>query len=189
MKLNNNIAVLLLLLFIVGCSSTSEISKNEDKSQTIDTSDKNITSGKIELTVPYNWSEIKDNSNSIFEIWLINNEANAVISFIPINLNKELNLGNIETKLNIIEDLLISKKKNSGEDFRIVKQESFSSRYQMKEIKYMIDDNLQNSILFGENETFYECLSYFSKEYNPSDEETEKLFETQRQIVNELIIK
>ena len=59
----------------------------------------------------------------------------------------------------------------------------------MKEITYMIDDYLQNSILFGENDTFYECLSYFSKEFNPSDEEIEKLFETQRLIVNELIIK
>ena len=187
MTLYYNIAFLLISLFFFGCSSTSEITKNNDKLETIDTSDKSITTNKIELTVPYNWTEIKDNNNSIFEIWLINNEANAVISFIPINLNKELNLGDVSAKLNIIEELLISKKKSSGEDFSIIEQESFSSRYQMKTLKYLIDDQLQNSILFGE--IFYECLSYFSKDYNPSEEEIDNLFEKQRQIVDELIIK
>lgn len=189
MKLHYNITILILLLLFFGCSSTSEIPKNEDNLQTIDTSDKNITSSKIELTIPYNWSEIKDNNNTTFEIWLVNNEENAVISFIPINLNKDLNLGDISSTLNIIEELLISKKKSSGKDFSIVEQESFSLRYPIKSLRYLIDDQLQNSIIFGENETFYECLAYFSKEYNPSDEEINDLFEKQIEIVNELVIK
>ena len=189
MKLYYNSIFFLLFLFIVGCSSTSETSINDIKFLSSSSTPKNITSTNIEITIPYNWIEIKDNNNSIFEIWLINNKANAVIAFIPINLNTELNLDDLSTKLTTIEEMLIFKKKNSGHAFSIIEEEFLSSNYQMRSIKYLIDDELQNSIIFGNNERFYECLTYFSKEYKPSNEDIEELFETQKQIVDDVIFK
>lgn len=66
---------------------------------------------------------------------------------------------------------------------KLLKKKSEETNHQIKSIKFGIDDSIQNSVLFGNENYFYECLAYFKKEYRPDLSETELLIEIQEQIV------
>ena len=57
------------------------------------------------------------------------------------------------------------------------------------ELRMMVDNNFQNSIIFGENENYFECLAYFLEGYEPTDEEIAQLLNDQAQFVTECKIK
>jgi hypothetical protein len=176
------ISILISLFLISGCSSSIEIAKSNNKSN-----HKSITthtaSSNLGITIPSGWREIKDNHEQLFDIWLVNDQNNAVICFIPIYLSDELIKKPFEEKLNIIEQIVINNKKSSGEDFQFVQEKNEVTKYQMKSIKFEFEDDIKNSILFGSKNNFYECLAYFKNDYNPTHTEIERLIKIQEKIV------
>jgi hypothetical protein len=189
MKLFNLFLISFLVLIFIGCSSSTESTKTDETSFIADSSPKIITSDNINIIIPPGWKEIEDNNEQIFEIWLINKFENAVIAFIPISLSHNLESSSEQSELDIIEQILITKKKNSGVDFELIEERVIGSDYENKSIMYLLDDKYQNSILFGNGIKYYECIAYFHDEYLPSDEEVKDLFATQQEIVSKTFFK
>ena len=117
MKLFNLFFISLLVLIFFGCSSSTETTKTDETDQISDSSPKIITSDNINIIIPPGWKEIEDNNEQVFEIWLINKFENAVIAFIPINLSHNLESSSEQSEFDIIEQILITKKKTSGRRF------------------------------------------------------------------------
>jgi hypothetical protein len=174
-------------MLFIGCSSSTETTKTDETDLNTDSPPKLITSDNIKIIIPPDWKEIEDNNEQIFEIWLINKNENAVIAFIPINLSHKPESSEVQSDFNIIEQILITKKQNSGYDFELIEEKVISSEYQNKSFLYLLDDRNQNSILFGNGSKYYECLAYFHEEYLPTEEEIEELFNTQQEIVSNAI--
>lgn len=189
MKLHNLLLITLVASLFISCSSSTETSKKGETNAIDDSSPKLITSDNINIKIPPNWREIADNNEPIFEIWLINKFENAVISFIPINLTHNLVSSDEQSELEIIKQIILTKKQNSGFDFELIEEKVIESEYENKSIKYLVDDKYHNSILFGNGTKYYECLAYFHEDYLPSEEEIEKLFTTQQEIVRKVIFK
>jgi hypothetical protein len=182
------ISILISLFIISGCSSSTEIAKNYNKSK-----HKAITthtaSSNLGITIPSGWREIKDNHEQLFDIWLVNDQNNAVICFIPIYLSDDLKNKPFEENLKIIEQIVIINKQSNGEDFQIVQEKKEVTNYQIKSIKFKFEDDIKNSIIFGSENKFYECLAYFKNNYNPSPIEIERLIKIQEKIVKDSSFK
>lgn len=189
MKLSNLLFISVFFIIVISCSSTTETTKADESDINSDSSPKLITSDNINIQIPPDWKEIEDNNEPFFEIWLINKNENAVIAFIPINLSHDLNTSDERSEFDIIEQIILTKKQNSGLDFELIEEKLIEAQYENKSIRYLLDDKYQNSILFGNGTKYYECLAYFHQEYLPTEEEIEELFITQQEIVNNVIFK
>lgn len=177
-----------MIAVIVSCSSTQESVKFE-KHPTIKRIPSHTSSRHLDVKIPIGWREIKDNREQLFDIWLVNDENNATISFIPINLADNLLQNTEEEKLAIIEKIVINKKKSIIDDFEIVEQKEMNFNQISKSIKFLMNGDIQNSIIYGNGKNYYECLAYFSEKHSPEEEEIEYLIEIQKQIVSKSIIK
>lgn len=176
----------LAIFIFIGCSSSKETTKeitSENKTMS------KVTSKNLLLKIPDNWREINDNYNPLFEIWLINNDKNSVIGFIPIHFSDEIENYNVEEKIDMIEKLIIAKKKNVSDKLEILKKNSIIFKYPNKSFSYNIDNQFQSSIIFGNGNVFYECIAYFDKSYAPELEEIDNLINIQYKLVSESRIK
>jgi hypothetical protein len=173
-------------LLILSCSSSKETSQQNNEA---DASESVITSSHLKIIVPSNWQEINDNYDRLFEIWLVREDNNAVISFIPIHLTDKIDINNETDKLSLMEKIILAKKERNNSDFKLIESKSFPAKYFNKSNKYYLGDQLQNSIIFGNNEVYYECLLYFNNKYEPEESEIDNLIELQQKIIFESIIK
>ena len=172
-----------LILFIIGLIGCGTSTEQFEKIETIDYRSDSVGSANLSLTIPSGWKEIDDNKEKIFDIWLVNEENNASICFIPIHLDKRFNEKSDADKHSFVVDLLLNKKRSTASDFEVVfKQENF--RNNITTIRYITDGNLQNSIIFGKGELFYECLAYSDINSNLSQSDLEEIFIIQNEIVN-----
>ena len=190
MKLFNFSLILIVALTLLGCSSSTETAKVSETTNVSDTSPKLISSNNIKIKIPPDWKEIADNHEQLFEIWLINKLENAVIAFIPINLiNYTLDTTSEQSEFETIIHIILTKKQNSGLDFEMIDEKIIPSEFENKSIKYLLDEQYQNSILFGYGSKYYECLAYFHEEYLPTEDEIEELFATQQEIIKNVVFK
>ena len=179
------ITIIILSLFLIsGCSSSSESTNNSTYPNSKSTTTL-AASSNLAITIPEGWREIKDNHNQLFDIWLVNNQNNAVICFIPIYLSDDLTKKTFEEKFKMIKQIVINNKKSITKDFQIVEDKNEVANYQMISIKVEIEDVIQNSILFGSENNFYECLAYYKNGFNPNSSEIELLIDIQEKIVAE----
>lgn len=121
MKLYKFFLYFLLIIFINGCSSSSE-STSEKNYPELKSTPTHIFSSNLEITIPNGWREIKDNHNQLFDIWLVNNQNNAVICFIPIYLSDDLVEKSYDEKLDIIKQIVKNKKQSNVENFEIIEE-------------------------------------------------------------------
>ena len=94
------LTLILASLFFLSCSSSTETTKNNISISP----SKKLHNNSLHFTVPSGWREIKDNSDRLFEVWLINDQSNAAISFIPIYLHN-IDENSVDENLNIISEI------------------------------------------------------------------------------------
>lgn len=172
--------VLIFAFLLFSCSTKSIVS---EKDSYIPTPSKKLIKQNIKITIPEGWKEISDNADPLFEIWLINDFNIASIVFIPITLS-ENNISSDGDDLEIISDLLLNKQKSNILNFDLVKKETYSVRkLKVAEVKYFAETIIHNMLIFTDGNSYYESLAYFSENYTPSSSEIQKLFETQKKIL------
>ncbi|MCB0731122.1 MAG: hypothetical protein KDC88_08820 [Ignavibacteriae bacterium] len=177
--------LLFILIFSFGCSSSSETTQNNTQTSEISY----ITTNNLKVTIPSGWKEIKDNYEQIYELWLVNDNSNASISFIPIILNSELMEKSETEKIELIKKIITTKRQNTADEFELLSEQNMDSKYYMKSLQFIINNSIQNSIIFGDGKKYYECLAYFNKNYQPSDSEIEELFSIQNTVVQSSTIE
>lgn len=172
-------------LILVNCSSSvdSSISNNGASTKIITLNNYNLT-----FNIPFGWNKVEDNYKKIFEVWLVSENNKSAIGLIPIHIsNKEL-LGSEKDKLSIIESIVLNKKKTNA-DVELISNEMKNFNRDAIELRMSVDNDFQNSIIFGENDYYFECLAYFLEEYEPTDEEIELLLKDQAQFVTDCKLK
>jgi hypothetical protein len=177
----NSVRYFLLLIFsiiIYACSSSVETTANKKVYP-----ESSIKTNNLIVNIPDGWREISDNDEKLFEIWLVNKENTAVICFIPITVNNQIEVKTETEKLDILEKILTTKRTVNADKFEVIESTELDSDYLNRQIKFSINNKIQNSILFGKDKYFYECLAYFDNTYFPSSNQLNTLFETQRVVV------
>ncbi len=176
--------ITILTLFIVGCSSSTNSVKNKD---TVSPS-KEIKINNLRITIPAGWREIEDNSDQLFQIWLVNDENNASIVFRNIHLN-ELSDQTIEEKLNVIAQLILNKRKSFSDNFELLSRSAGKiNNLDIFKLRYLLEDKIQNILIVTNGKEFYECLAYFKNDYQPTTKEIENLLDRQEKLMEKLII-
>lgn len=188
MKLFKFLSTLLIIAVIFSCSS-SQKSTSDEKLPEPTLIPTQTSSSHLEIKIPIGWREIKDNKDQLFDIWLVDNENEAVIAFIPIYLTDDLIKKTEDEKLELIEKIVINKKKSSVDDFEIVDQKKSNFYTNSKSLRLRVEDSFQNSIIYGNGKNYYECLAYFSDEHSPDESEINNLITIQEQIVKDSKIK
>lgn len=185
MKLKLYIYIVMVLLILIGCSSSKETSVEISNitSKPIYTKTSNLT-----IKIPSGWSKIEDNYEKLFDIWLVNKTNNAVIAFIPIHLDENININSEEEGLEIIKNIMVIKKKSSSEKFEIIEEKTVHANYKNNSFKYLINDKLQNSILFGKEGIYYECIAYFKNDYEPDLSDIKDLIQLQEEVLSHTLI-
>ncbi len=76
-------------------------------------------------------------------------------------------------------------------DFKILtKFDEFSNNeINFISMKYLDDGKLKQSVIFGKNNSFYECSAYYKDSLAPTDIEINKLFEIQEMVLFSLQMK
>ncbi len=183
-------SAILSVLILSACSSSDEFVKNEieiDLSETIINSD----SDKLSVKSPNNWSSVNDNIEQLFDIWLVSPNNKAVIGFIPLSIDKNSKIDSDEGAIKLLSTISLESKKSNNADFlnETENQIKETDKYLFTQLFYEIDDKKINSIIFGKNSTYYECLAYFSKSYEPTDDEYEALLKLQSIVISSSTLK
>ena len=182
-----NFNKLLLFLPIIFAACSTNPSNHRDS---IDKEYEKITaSSNLQIKIPHGWKEIKDNHEQLFDIWLVNDQYNASIVFIPIYLSEKLNFAEEEDKLETVANIILAKKRSTSESFRIESNKKIISPFEAISIKYQINGNLQNSLIFGRENVFYECQGYFKNSSHRGEVDLEELIYLQKEIIKETTIK
>lgn len=178
------ISVLIVVLLLNGCSSSGEAAKNAyDKSPS-----KELKADNLQITIPSGWRKIEDNNDQLFQIWLINDKNNASIGFRSIYLNDLADLP-LKEKLNAIEHTLLSKRKSFSDDIELLSRTEYKvNNLNLIELRFLLNEKIQNLLIITNGVRFYECLAYFKNDYSPSTEDIENLLDKQKSIVNDLIV-
>jgi len=175
-----------ILIVNSACSSTKDATTNSTLQIS---SSSETTSSNLQITIPKGWTEIKDNFEQLFDIWLVNDSKNAAIVFVPIYISENVDIADEQKKIELIKDIVINKRKNEVNTFEIIDENFEGGMYNMHSSKLNVDDKIQNSVIFGKGKYFFECLAYFDNGYSPSTDELNKLAETQFEILKDLQIK
>ncbi len=170
-------------LFILGCSSTSNLDKTNRLYKQI------TASGNLQIKIPNNWIEIKDNHNQLFDIWLVNKKNDASIVFIPIYISEEIVFNNELDKLDTIKEIVLAKKKATSTNFAILEKTNLNNNFISQSIRYLIEGKEYNSIIFGKNNVFYESQAYIKSGNQPSSLSLNDLIEVQEHILKNAKIK
>jgi len=180
--------IYVILFFLLNdCSSSTESTSQDSNAGTSPLI--LIKSSNLEINTPSGWKEINDNHDKLFDIWLVDDEANASIGFIPININDDIDLLNQNEILDFLEKIVITVKNNLAELLDANDEQIFDLKYKVKQIRLVVDDKIQNVIIFGEGDNYFESIAYFHKEYNPTESEIKALIRTQHNIIKHSKIK
>ncbi|MBK8944911.1 MAG: hypothetical protein IPM32_06500 [Ignavibacteriae bacterium] len=172
----------ILIIIISSCSSSDEITKVEIP----DELDENIAvsqSKNISVNIPVQWKNISDNSETVFDIWLVSPENNAAIGFIPQTINEDIDE---EDKIKLLSKFNLESLKtknaeiNSNETFTLIEIDDFLAN----PLFYKIDGKSYNSIIFGKDKIYYKSLAYFGNNFNPTEDEIEELIELHELVIS-----
>ncbi len=178
--MKNPIFALILISMLTSCSSSIETTEIDIPSR-LSKNTAIANSNKIIVNIPQYWKSISDNSETVFDVWFVNPEKNAVIGFVPLSINKDAGMDNDEDAINLLTKFSLESKKSKGADIEIedvIPTEEINSFFSTS-IRYKLDDRNFNSIIFGKDNVYYECLAYFGNAYKPTEEELKKLLDLQ----------
>lgn len=177
------------LVLINSCSTTKRtieskkimLSKNYYKSE----------DSHLLIKVPSGWNKIRDNSEKLFDFWLVSPNKNSTIVFVPIALDDKNNLPNNRITLEFLSKTTLQLKQSSKKKFLLLNniQTYKSNNLWLNGFRYKLDNNERKSILFGRDNKFYECIAYFNKSYSPNKNELNHLFEIQSLVLSTVQIK
>lgn len=180
------ISFLLLIFILVNCSSSVETSVTNNNSNT--TKVVELENYNLSFNIPAGWNRIKDNYKKIFEVWLVSENKKSAIGLIPIHISKNELFGSREDKLKLVKSVTLSKKKTNA-DIEIISDEMQYFGQNVSEVRMLVNNTFQNSIIFGQNENFFECLAYFLEGYDPTEDEIDNLLADQAEFVKGCKIK
>ena len=180
----------LLFIYIVSCSSTKKTIKKNNKIVLSKSYYKSIDSGLL-VKIPAGWHEIKDNTEKLFDFWLVSPDKNSTIVFVPVALNNTDKLLNDRAILEFLSETTKKIKENTNKNFQLIND---IPTYKINNLwfngfRYKTDGNDRISILFGNNGKFYESIAYFNEGYKPSKNELEYLFKIQGLVLSTVQIK
>lgn len=187
MKFYQYLLIIPLSFLWISCSSSTETT-SQTKIPELTSEPSFIQTQNLEVSIPFGWREIKDNHEQLFEIWLVSDNNKSAISFVPVLIDSSLIERPIEEQLTLIEKIIMNKRKSTADDFQLLNNNS-TLLENKRSVTFEINGFVQNSILFGDGTTFYECLAYFDNGYEPTTTEIEELFATQEIIVAESVLK
>ncbi|PID62544.1 MAG: hypothetical protein CR986_01295 [Ignavibacteriae bacterium] len=184
MRIHLSLLVIFSLYFI-SCSSGEQSVKSSQKVNEPKTNISKLKS-KIDVQIPEGWYKIDDNYEKLFEFWLVNKEKTASIVFIPINFDSVKTLKNNTEILDFLTKLSLSGKKFTADNFEIISRTNNSLFPSYNEVKFILNNSLQNLIVFSKDKSYFECLAYFNEDYEPTNEEFERLITTQKKVLSKL---
>lgn len=186
MTFAKHISFLMLLLLLVSCSSSvvTSVKNNSTKPPKVVV----LENYNLSFNIPSGWNLIDDNYKKIFEVWLVSENNKSAIGIIPINITKNELFGSSEDKINLIKSVTLNKKKSNA-DVEIISDEMKYFGRDASEVRMLVNHTFQNSIIFGDNENFFECLAYFLEGYDPTEDEIDNLLADQADFVKECKIK
>jgi hypothetical protein len=179
---------IILLVSLVGCSSSKKTIK---KNITLSGNYYESVNSDLLIKIPSGWNEIKDNSEKLFDFWLVSPDRNSAIVFVPVYFNSKDKLLNDRITLEFLSETTKKLKQNTNQNFYILNDiPTYKiNSFWFNGFMYKIDSNERKSVLFGSNNKFYECIAYFNEEYNPTKNELENLFKVQKLVLSTVQIK
>ncbi|MCF8240637.1 MAG: hypothetical protein K9J16_04560 [Melioribacteraceae bacterium] len=118
--IKRNLLITVLSLITLSCSSTRYSSENLANILSNSIAKSNFSN--ISVNIPNNWYEAEDNENKLAEIWLINNELNASLSFNAVNIVKNNLSADENPDLQSAADLLMLMRKAGQNNFKLIKE-------------------------------------------------------------------
>jgi len=184
--MKNIIFSLILISLLASCSSSVETTKLDIPSEL---SNKIVISqsGKISIHIPVNWRNILDNNETVFDIWLVSSENNAMIGFIPLTIDQDLDN---DDAVNLLTKFSLESKKVQSTEFEFENETPIKEigDFSSKGLKYKFGDKKYSSIIFGKDDIYYECLAYFGTDYNATEDEFDKLVNLQGLVIYSAVL-
>jgi len=189
MKLKALIFLTIILLVFSNCTSSKKTIVEKDFS--LSTLYHKTDKENLYYKLPAGWSEIKDNHEQLFDLWLVSPNNKSTITFIPIHTKNNLTKA---TGFDLLQTLMKTKnkiKESSLKNFSpISKFDKFeNNNIQFISMKYLDDGNIKRSVILGKDKSIYECIAYFESSYEPTDDEIAILFEVQQLVLLSLQMK
>ena len=104
-------------------------------------------------------------------------------------MDSNISLNSNDERLDLIEKIIRDKRQANSDELEIIEEKRIVSNYPIRSFKFKIETITQNSLLFGNDTSYYESLAYYKKGYKPTWIEFDDLFKVQLQIVMESSIK
>lgn len=174
--------LIILLIAAAACSSSDETTKVEIPS---DLEDNSVISDSksFSVNIPENWKNVTDNVETLFDIWLLSSDDKAVIGFIPVNVNKNIDeVDKIKLLAKFELEALKSKEAeiDNNETFSLINIDGILA----SPLTYQINGKNYNLIIFGKNNIYYKSIAYFSNSYKPTEDEMKDLIELQKLVIS-----
>ena len=182
------VIVFLFLINMFGCSSAKNTIKKNDN-VTLTKNYYNSESSHLLIKIPSGWNKIKDNSEKLFDFWIVSPQKKSSIVFIPITIENKLN--NKEDVINFLNESNKKIKRSSKDNFVLleeIKLQKVNNLF-VKGFIYKEGANIKRTIVLGNGKRFYESLAYFNKNYNPTNDEVKNLFKLQNLVLSTVEIK
>ena len=189
MKLKILIFLALVLSISTSCSSSK--STAEEKDVSLSTLYHKTEKANLYYKLPSGWSEIKDNYEQLFDLWLVGGKGKSTITFIPIQFENDLIEDNTFEQLRILLNVETNIKKTSLQNYAILEKpkEFGNNNIKFISMKYLDDGDTKRSVIFGKSNSFYECIAYFENDYAPTEVELNSLFDIQQRVLHSVQMK
>lgn len=178
--------ILTLSFILIGCSQTEQLIYKTDYPLT----EKQVKFklANIKVKVPKGWYVAKENLYNTIDVWLIEENLNAQISFVPINLN---NFNGKVTLKDVYDWLYKAKKAEMGNKFKevIPPEHFYINGTEFYAIQYFDNNNLPvRTVVFNVNEFFLECTASVNESVSNQKVNFNNLFSVQNSVLNSLSI-
>jgi len=179
----------ILLFTLVGCSSSQSTTEKRDVS--LSTLYHKTEKANLFYKLPKGWTEIKDNYEQLFELWLVGPKNNSTITFVPIQFENDLNEMNSSNQLQKLLNVKTNIKKASLKNFIVVEKlkEFENNNIKFGSMEYLDNSNAKRSVIFGKGNSYFECIAYFENDYKPTKIELKNLFDIQQLVLLSIQMK
>lgn len=183
MKLKSklSLAILLSFIFFFSCSGPSSL-YNFDTPLTTDLAKSQTT--ELKVGIPKGWFSAEDNKEGKIDLWLVENDYNANVSFIRINPDEETLKKSGKNVLKKIEEFsrLNNKLAHIDKYIDLLKNEEFELNGR-KFLAYQFagSKNLYRVVVFKYKDFFYECIA--SIKPGQSKEDHENIYSVQNSVL------
>ena len=175
MKVKLLLALLLLSMVLVGCSSTRYTeSTDEFLSDNFVTGNSGLT-----IKIPYGWFQAFDNEKNILDLWIVSGDYSASLKFKTIHFDSDKNDLHDAVEISKSVNKIINRNNRKIKDE--IKNNTGSFVYRVFED----DSTLARIVIFTWKDKYYECTVNFKPGLQES--EKEKIFRLQDEILEDFL--